>query len=419
MKIKLIAVAALAVLGALAVVLDPGAYAMLVVSPETFAGVMLANGAAAVDFNSVRDAVNGIKAQVDKFCAGQKEKGKEVYDKLGELQARMLEVEQRQVSGGGGVGGAPVGGGSHELRTLLEESAELQALAGRKIRNAVLELPKNLFMPQAAITSTGIVMPDQREGVVTTPQRRLRIRDLIPTVETDSGSVQYLEETGFTNNAAMVSEGDEKPQSELTYELKTVAVLTLAHFFKASNQVLSDISTMQQQIETRGIYGLALVEDSQLLNGSGLGNNLRGLRTAAQAYAGGGGTKIDIIRRAITQLEDADFNATGTVLNPADWEDMQLAKDADGNYIIGAPQGANPPTLWNRPVVVTSAIGSSTFLVGAFDQAALIYDRMQPRLDIGTTDDDFVRNLIVLRFESRLAQAVIRPSALIKGSFGS
>jgi HK97 family phage major capsid protein len=120
----------------------------------------------------------------------------------------------------------------------------------------------------------------------------------------------------------------------------------------------------------------------------------------------------------MTQLEEANFNGTGTVVHPKDWEAMQLTKDSTSNYIIGAPQGANPPTLWNRPVVVTSAITEGDFLCGAFDQAALIYDRMAPRLDIGTTDDDFIRNMVVLRFETRLGHAILRPGALIKGEFG-
>jgi HK97 family phage major capsid protein len=52
-------------------------------------------------------------------------------------------------------------------------------------------------------------------------------------------------------------------------------------------------------------------------------------------------------------------------------------------------------TLWGRPVVVTTAQTASTFLVGDFQKAATLYDRLDPTLDIATQDqDDFLRNLL-------------------------
>ena len=176
---------------------------------------------------------------------------------------------------------------------------------------------------------------------------------------------------------------------------------------------------MRSHLEGRLRFGYAEVEDNQMLNGSGVGQNLRGLRTAATAYTGGGGTKIDMLRRALTQLQNADFEATGIVLHPNDFEDLELAKDGDGNYVIGAPKGAAPSTLWSKAIVVTRAMPASNFLVIDGTQAAEIHDRLGATLAIGVTDTDFVRNLVVLRVEGRLGLSRPKSDGITKGSFGS
>jgi HK97 family phage major capsid protein len=72
--------------------------------------------------------------------------------------------------------------------------------------------------------------------------------------------------------------------------------------------------------------------------------------------------------------------------------------------------------MWGVPVIPTSALIEDTFLVGAFDQAALIYDRMDPRIDISLDDDqNFTKNLATVRGEERLGLAILRPTALVKG----
>ena len=122
--------------------------------------------------------------------------------------------------------------------------------------------------------------------------------------------------------------------------------------------------------------------------------------------------------RAPTQLALSDFSASGIVLHPTDWEIIALMKDTQGRYLIGDSSGANPPMLWNLPVIPTVAQNLGSFLVGDFAQAALVFDRQESRVDISTeTDDDFVTNRCHIRGEERLALAILLPGALVKGTF--
>ncbi|MDQ6824776.1 MAG: phage major capsid protein [Candidatus Eremiobacteraeota bacterium] len=173
-------------------------------------------------------------------------------------------------------------------------------------------------------------------------------------------------------------------------------------------------------IDTRLRFGFAFVEELQLLKGSGVGNNLSRLLTAATAYSGavGGDTKIDTLRRAVAQLESTEFSATGIIVNPIDWEAIALVKTTEGEYVVGDPSGTNPAQLWGLPVVSSNSMTVGTFLVADFPQAALILDRMQPRVDIPTeTEDDFLQNMAQVRAEERLGLAILRPGGLIKGTF--
>jgi HK97 family phage major capsid protein len=63
----------------------------------------------------------------------------------------------------------------------------------------------------------------------------------------------------------------------MTFELRNAAVQTLAHFIAASRQVLDAPPGVISYLNLRLSYGLKLVEEDQLLNSNGTGQNLSGL----------------------------------------------------------------------------------------------------------------------------------------------
>ena len=274
----------------------------------------------------------------------------------------------------------------------------------------------------SAANSAGAgVTPDRQEGIVAPPPRRLTVRELITPGTTESNVIQYLQETGFTNAAAATAENTRKPESTITFEPKNANVITIPHFIKATKQILDDFKQLQSYIDGRLRYGLALAEDAQMLKGSGVGNNLLGLYTAATAYAApiaiaGAATRIDILRLALLQAELAEYPSTGIVLHPSDWAAIELLKDTTGAYIFANPQSLAQPGLWGRPVVQSTGMTVDDFLVGAFQLGAQVFDREEANVVIATqNEDDFVKNMITIRAEERLAMAVYRPEAFVKG----
>ncbi len=133
--------------------------------------------------------------------------------------------------------------------------------------------------------SNTLVRPDRRAGIVAGAFRALRIADLLVTIPTTSNAYEFTRELSFTNNAAETSEGVIKPESDLTFELETVNIRTIAHWIKASKQILSDSPAVAAYIDTRIMYGVDLREDAQLLNGDGIGQNISGMTIAANTTA--------------------------------------------------------------------------------------------------------------------------------------
>ncbi len=266
------------------------------------------------------------------------------------------------------------------------------------------------------------VPPDRLPGILMPALRRLTIRDLLLPGRTSSNLIQYVKETGYQNMAAAIAEGTLKPQSDLTFDLAEVSVKTIAHWVRATTQILADVPALQSYIDQRLTYGLKYVEETELLSGDGTGNHILGLIPQATAFdttkTKTGDTKIDTIRRAILQVRIALYSASGIVLNPADWADIELTKDDQGRYIWVNVTTGGVPQLWRLPVIDSDAIPAGKFMVGAFNIAAQIFDREDANVQVSTEDqDNFVKNLVTIRAEERLALVVYRPEAIVYGTF--
>lgn len=376
---------------------------------------------------SKRDAE--IKAFAEKAAQEIKDHGKAHADtkaaleslvKSGtELQARLMEVEQKLARRSGG-GDAPEKS-TGQLFTETDDFKAVKARGGGTARMGV----KAVTSITSATTGTGGVgdgiRPNRLPYIVTPGMREFTIRDLLMPGRTDSNAIEYVKESGFQNMAAPVAELAQKPQSDLSFDLLTTPVRTIAHWFHASKQVLDDIPLLQSYIDGRARYGLALVEEAQLLAGDGTGQNLLGIIPQATAfdfatYAKAGDTKIDRVRRLILQVRVALYRATFIVMSPIDWADIETLKDSNGNYVVGDPRGMIEKRLWGLPVVDSDAITAGKVLVGA-NMGAQVFDREEANVQVSTEDrDNFIKNAVTIRAEERLALAVTRPESFVYGN---
>lgn len=350
-----------------------------------------------------------------------KAKVDELLMKQGELQADLRAAQQAivKLENGGGTPAAP-----KSLGEIVAEAEQVKAF-NTGMQGSVSVKVGSIH---AAVTSNDasageLIQPTRLPGILMPPQQRLFLRDLLNWGQTSSNSIEYVREKGFTNNANVVSENpaNPKPESDITFELDQAPIVTVAHWIRASKQVLADAAMLQAYINGRLMYGLKLKEEAQLLKGSGVGLNINGLYTQATAYVNPGvsvqnETPIDRLRIALLQVTLAEYEADGIVLNPIDWTGIELTKTTDNAYLFATPRGLAAPGLWGRPVVATQAMDANEFLTGSFQMGAQGWDREDANITISNQDrDNFVKNMVTILCEERVGLTVFRPEAFVKG----
>jgi HK97 family phage major capsid protein len=439
------------------------------------------SGTITLDKKSLREALATKSAEVERFMAnGIKDEGsgnlkvsvedarsirkisteiKEIRGLLGDLEV-FDEVKSYLNDPGSDSLAARQGGGQlvpmqRQYKSLGERFVESQEFKDRNTGTGVMA---NAFMVDQDLTtleqkdiytaaggtltrfSFGKV---EQEPIVQRPYRTDRVRDLFPVANTSANLIEYLRVLGYLdgeNNARTVPERETdavdspfglKPHTRLKLAPAQAPIRTIAHYELAHRNTLDDEPQLRSIIDTELLYGLRLVEDDQVLNGDGTGENLLGImRTPGiQQYPGPGlqygqpgspvkefDTYIDAVRRAATRVMLAYFSPTGVVVHPFDWETMELTKDANHNYVlaINVAIGADK-RIWQMPVVATPAMAQGASLIGAFGLGAKIYDRQQSNIRVAEQHDDlFIRNAIAILAEQRIGLTVSRPESFVK-----
>jgi HK97 family phage major capsid protein len=288
----------------------------------------------------------------------------------------------------------------------------------------------------SGIQPSFMVPPQVLPGIFRGRDYALSARDVLINGRTNSDTIYFLRELLFTNNAAETAEATAatgssgtKPESAITFEEASAPVVTIAHWVPVTRQMLADAAQIQTYIEGRLMVGYERRVNSQVWNGAGGGTNMTGIlnTTGVQALDdGGAGTyfadnpvrnagtgleNFDRILRATTEIDlTGDATATFIALNPADLEAFMTTSDANDNYIGNGPfNAAGPRTLWGYAVAVDRAIPEGTAVVGDGTMAA-IWDREDANILIDTINDQFIRNMLTILCEGRVALTVFRPA---------
>lgn len=344
-------------------------------------------------------------------------------EKIAEANDRLVELEQR---GDDSEKEKPLTAGNQ----FVKSDAFAAIIEGRQSK-ARIELKTAIINTFPASSVQPLVQGDRIMSIFATPNRRLTLRDLLPSGPTSSNLIEFTRENAFTNAAGpqrdtasplAAIENVTKPESAITFTLATVPVITLAHFIPLSKQVMGDSPMIASYVDGRLMFGLKLKEETQLLKGLGTGGELTGIQTDATSYTPESPqltNEIDIIRDAITQAQVAEYTPNFIVLNPADWDSIQRRKvgSSDDRYVYGDPvQSWMATPLWGLTPIVTNSQTAGTFLLGDVN-GCMIFDREQAAVEMSFEDStNFQKNMVTVLAEERLALAIFRTEAFITGS---
>jgi len=335
---------------------------------------------------------------------------------------RLVEIEQKMVKNIMEGKAAPKSFGN----IIVEDQAFKSFASGASNRCRIVL--KNGFSVQAN-TITGqsgspadnndVLTPADRRGIIGGAFVPLRAKDLIGAGNTNSNSVEFTRELVFTNNAAGAAEGAQRAESIITFELYDAPVKTIATFLKISKQVLADAPAVVAYVENRLRYAIDVKEDAQIIAGTGT-HDLIGMLTSPNFTAftpTSGDTAIDSANRAFRALDAAGFPANGVIMNPATWGKIERLKDDNKNYLVGSPFGPIVPTLWGKPVAMSSNMTADKLLTAAFNIAFLYLTRQETIVEMYPQDDtNAQKGLITISAEKRGVLGGLLPAAVRYGN---
>lgn len=345
-----------------------------------------------------------------------------VAEKANDLADRLVAMEQKAASHYEGV---------EEAKTIgdtLIESDEFKNVQKRRSGSARVEFKTAIVNATPSMTQP-LVAGHRLDGIVTAPNRPLRVRDVLRVSRTTSNIVWFAKENVFTNSAAVVvggsptisAENVTKPESAITFTSDSENVVTIAHFIPISKQVMDDSAQLASHVNGRLMYGLKLEEEEELVNGAGTLGTITGLWASRTAYSQAQSpneytTRLDYIADAVRQAEASNYTPNVILLNPQDWWTINLAKDGENRYLIGQPQGVIPRTLWGLPVVTTNTMTAGRFLVMDTNSCE-IWDREDAAVEVSYEDSvNFQKNMITVRAEERIAFTVYQTGGIIGGT---
>lgn len=341
-------------------------------------------------------------------------------EKHAEVKAALDEISQKMAQG--------FSSRADEVKSVGKqfiESDAFEALSKREQKSVRVEVKNTISGLTGSPEDNGdtLVASDRLAGIVPGAFRSLNILDVIRKGATSSNIVEYTRESSWTNDAAETQEKGAKPESDLEFALVQENVRTVAHFIKASEQILADAPAVQSYINGRLIHGLRARLQSQILKGNGTAPNLDGLDQSGRhtAYTPAtGDTALDSINKAKYAAIGSDFSVGAVFINPADWGSIERTKVTGGQY-LGAGDNAITyiangmvPVVWGLPVVMSNDVASGKFYavdLNAFE----LFIRQGVTVEMGFVNADFTNNLVTIRAEMRAALAVYQPLAVRYG----
>lgn len=282
-----------------------------------------------------------------------------------------------------------------------------------ELNASLKELGQKALITGLSDTSAGAFVRTQYMSDIALPYRELSLRDVVTVGRVNSDAIEYARAVSVDNQAATVAEATAtagssgvKPESDMVFEKVTATVRTIAHWMAVSNQALSDADVIRTYINNFLIQGLEEEVEDQLMTDLAA---LTGISTEAYDTS-----LLKTTRKAITTARENHARPTGWLMSLTDWESFDLLADGETRYYFGGPQVLGNPRLWGYPVIASEAVATGYAYTGDL-KTIVIWEREQASISMTNSHSDFfIRNLVAILAELRVAFGFLRPAAIVK-----
>ena len=282
----------------------------------------------------------------------------------------------------------------------------------------------------SAGNSTGVLsVNDRLPGITELARGGTDFLDVLPTLQTTSDVVEWVAQSGRTNNAAPVAEATAstgtsglKPESALDYTVMNQPVQTIATHIPATTRALADAPMLRSAIDDELLYMIRQTLQDQTINGNGVSPNLLGLNSQPGLQTGTAGADAiaAIFNAAIAVQINGGVPATDVLLNQTAWASIRLMRENTatgtmGGYIMGSPNQPGPMTIFGLGTVFVPQIPANTaYVLNATATTLALVEREGGTITMGWVNDDFIRNIVRILAELRALLIVRRPKGIFK-----
>lgn len=378
-----------------------------------------------MEANEIKSALEGIKAQVETKATEQTVEVKGLIDAL---EAKMkaekdasieaLKVDLKAIQDHAdkldvkmqekGNGEIKEGYAEVMVKGIADNYENIKTVS--KGRNAKLEL-KTVGDMTASANLTGSTVITYQPGVAMVPSQMVNFSDLVPTVNSATGTYVVYRETGGEGSiSAQGTPGAAKTQKDYDLTAVTFTADYIAGYTRYAKQMAQDLPFLQSFLPNALRRDYFKAENSIFYTA---------LSTAATASTTAKTVDVEQLIDDMATLEAADYIVNGIVLNPKDWASIAMTKPNDYS-LPGIVQFVNGKlTINGVPVVKASWIPADKYLLGDWSYAKkVVVDGLAVEF-FEQDADNVTKNLITARVESRTVLGIDMPAAFIHGDFGN
>lgn len=286
--------------------------------------------------------------------------------------------------------------------------------------------------------NSGTIETQTEPGVAYYPWRDNPIWNSIMrgTIGAGRDSVSWWERTTSSENADMVDNWDDTPSaSAMTWTKQSMDIKMIKDYTKVARAAMEDFEYMQSEISDLINHGIPRKRETQLLEGDGTGNNLKGIEEYAKAFAKPSNfnkvavpNEADVLAAAILQVQNGNTSKTNQkgwqpnliLLNPGSVWNMQLIKKDDGTYLLPPFMAQSGLNVGGVRVVTSLDLGADEFLVGDFRMAKAYLKRKMRVSFHYENEDDVLNDLVLVLASERIAGVKITTPgayAFVHGTF--
>jgi HK97 family phage major capsid protein len=291
------------------------------------------------------------------------------------------------------------------------------AIAEKELKSSGGSFTMNLkavgnMLLSSNLTGDSVATYNQQQAIL--PSQKLNFRDLIPTVQSATGTFVTYKESGSEGAIASQTEGASKGQIDYDLtEVKTVNAY-IAGFATFSKQMMRSLPFIEQTLTRMLIRDFFKAENASFFS------TVSGAATGSTTVTAT--DDVEEIIQLIGNQKSANFNASYALVSPTQMARL-IINTYNKGYYAGAGavilNGAGGLTIFGTPVFEASWVTDDKVLI--FDRDYL--ERVEVEgLNVTFSYENgtnFVQNLVTARIECYEAINLMLPTAAIYADLGN